>query len=382
MERPFETSQSQATRGYVFEQLPHFDLQMPPMYSSGRVLNRDRLGDMKEAMLYSSLDDGKVQCHLCNHRCLITLSKRGVCGVRENQEGKLYTLVYGRAISLNVDPIEKKPLFHLFPGSTSFSMAAVGCNFRCLQCQNHEISQLPRDQKGRIEGSEVSPSKVVSLAKQYRCQSISYTYTEPTIYFEYAYDVARQAREEGLRNIFVTNGYMTEEALEAIQPYLDAANVDLKSFKEKFYKEVCGATLKPILENLKRMRQMGIWVEITTLVIPTLNDSDQEFQEIAQFILSLGPEVPWHISAFYPTYKMLDHPRTPAAALHRAREIGIRTGLRYVYCGNIPGEEGEDTFCPYCGQRLIARIGFRVNKNEVVDGACRHCRGKIDGIWS
>ena len=337
---------------------------------------------MKEAMLYSPLGDGKVQCHLCNHRCVISPAKRGVCGVRENREGKLYTLVYGRAISLNVDPVEKKPLFHLFPGSTSFSIAAVGCNFRCLQCQNHEISQLPRDPKGRIEGSEVSPSKVVSLAKQSRCQSISYTYTEPTIYFEYAYDIAREARQEGMKNIFVTNGYMTEEALETIRPSLDAANVDLKSFREKFYKEVCGARLEPILENLKRMRRMGIWVEITTLVIPTLNDSDQEFHEIAQFILSLGPEVPWHISAFYPTYKMLDLPRTPAAALHRAREIGIKEGLRYVYCGNIPGEEGEDTFCPHCGRKLIERVGFRVGKNDVVGGACRHCHGQIDGIWS
>jgi len=352
------------------------------MNSPGCVLSGDRKEEMKEAMLYTPLEDGKVQCYLCNHRCMIPVAKRGICGVRENREGKLYTLVYGRAISLNVDPIEKKPLFHVFPGSTSFSIATAGCNFRCLQCQNHEISQLPKDQKGRIEGSEVSPSKVVSLAKQYGCQSISYTYTEPTIYFEYAYDISRQARQEGMRNIFVTNGYMTEEALEAIQPYLDAANVDLKSFRETFYKEVCGARLKPILENLKRMREMGIWTEITTLAIPTLNDSDQEFQEIAQFILSLGPEVPWHISAFFPTYKMLDHPRTPAAALHRAREIGIRAGLRYVYCGNIPGEEGEDTSCPHCGRKLIERIGFRVEKNDVMGGACRHCQGKIDGIWS
>ena len=336
---------------------------------------------MKEAMLYSPLEDGKVQCILCNHRCIISSSKKGICGVRENREGKLYTLVYGRAISLNVDPIEKKPLFHLFPGSNSFSMAAVGCNFRCLQCQNHEISQLPRDHDGRIEGSEVSPSKIISLTKQNRCRSISYTYTEPTIYFEYAYETAGQAHQEGIKNIFVTNGYMTEEALEMIQPYLDAANVDLKSFKEKFYKEICGAKLKPVLENLKRMRQMGIWVEITTLVIPTLNDSDQEFEEIAQFIVSLGPEVPWHISAFYPTYKMLNLPRTSASSLHRAREIGIKAGLRYVYCGNIPGEEGEDTFCPHCGRRLIERIGFRVTQNDVVNGACRHCHGKIDGIW-
>ena len=336
---------------------------------------------MKEAMFYNSLEEGKVQCYLCNHQCIISLSKRGLCGVRENREGKLYTLVYGRAISLNVDPIEKKPLFHLFPGSSSFSIAAVGCNFRCLQCQNHEISQMPRDGDGRIEGSEVSPSKIISLTKQYQCRSISYTYTEPTIYFEYAYDTARLASQEGIKNVFVTNGYMTEEALKTIRPYLGAANVDLKSFREKFYKEVCGAELEPILENLKRMRQMGIWVEITTLVIPTLNDSDQEFEEIARFIVSLGPEVPWHISAFYPTYKMLNLPRTAASALRRAREIGIKAGLRYVYCGNIPGEEGEDTFCPHCGRRLIERIGFRVTQNDVVNGACRHCHGQIDGMW-
>jgi pyruvate formate lyase activating enzyme len=336
---------------------------------------------MKEAMLYSPLEEGKVQCYLCNHRCTILPSKRGICGVRENREGKLYTLVFGQAISLNVDPIEKKPIFHLYPGSTSFSIATVGCNFRCLQCQNHEISQMPRDQ-GRIDGSTVSPSKIVSLAKEYQCQSISYTYTEPTIYFEYAYEAAVLASKEGIKNIFVTNGYMTEEALKTIQPYLDAANVDLKSFQEKFYKEVCGARLQPVLENLRLMRQLGIWVEITTLVIPTLNDSDKEFEEIAQFIVSLGPEVPWHISAFYPTYKMLNLPRAPASLLHRAREIGLRAGLQYVYCGNIPGEEGEDTFCPHCGLKVIERVGFRVVKNEVIRGECRQCQTKIDGVWN
>ncbi len=337
---------------------------------------------MKEAMFYSPLKDGKVQCGLCHHRCTISLSKRGLCGVRENREGKLYTLVYGRAISLNVDPIEKKPLFHLFPGSSSFSIATVGCNFRCLQCQNHEISQMPRGREGQIEGSDLSPPKIISLTKQYGCQSISYTYTEPTIYFEYAYETARLAAHEKIKNIFVTNGYMTEEALQTLQPCLDAANVDLKSFRDKFYREICGATLNPVLENLKRMKQMGIWVEITTLVIPTLNDSDQEFEEIAQFIVSLGIEVPWHISAFYPTHKMLNLPRTPASSLQRARKIGIKAGLRYVYCGNNPGEEGEDTFCPHCGLRLIERTGFRVTKNDVVNGACRHCHGKIDGIWN
>jgi pyruvate formate lyase activating enzyme len=227
----------------------------------------------------------------------------------------------------------------------------------------------------------VPPSRIVSLAKEHRCPSISYTYTEPTIYFEYAYETAVLAHQEGIKNIFVTNGYMTEEALKTIQPYLDAANVDLKSFQENFYKGICGAKLQPVLENLRWMKQFGIWIEITTLVIPTVNDSEEEFEEIAQFIVSLGPEVPWHISAFYPTYKMLNLPRTPASLLHRAREIGMREGLRYVYCGNIPGEEGEDTFCPHCGRRVIERVGFRIVKNEVVKGECSHCHTKIDGIW-
>ncbi len=336
--------------------------------------------DMKEAMFYNPLEEGKVQCSLCHHRCIILPSKRGICGVRENREGKLYSLVYGQAISLSVDPIEKKPIFHLYPGSSSFSMATVGCNFRCLQCQNHEISQMPVD-KGRIEGSTVPPSRIVSMAKQHQCRSISYTYTEPTIYFEYAYETAMLAHEEGIKNIFVTNGFMTEEALRTIQPYLDAANVDLKSFRETFYKEVCRARLNPVLENLRLMREMGIWVEITTLAIPTLNDSDEEFEEIARFILSLGPEVPWHISAFYPTYKLLDLRRTPASLLHRAREIGMRAGLRYVYCGNIPGQDGEDTFCPHCGRKVIGRLGFLVVKNEMVKGACGYCHTRIDGIW-
>ncbi len=335
---------------------------------------------MKEAMLYTGLDDGRVKCDLCNHHCVIGPSKRGLCGVRENKEGKLYSLVFERAISMNVDPIEKKPLFHLLPGSTSFSIATVGCNFRCLQCQNHEISQMPVEEK-RIEGSSVPPSKIVSLAKQYQCQSISYTYTEPTIYFEYAYETAVLAKANGLKNIFVTNGYMTEEALHVIHPYLDGANVDLKSFQEKFYKEVCGAKLQPVLENLKLMKALGIWVEITTLVIPTLNDSEKEFEDIAEFIMSLGPDVPWHLSAFYPTYRLTHLSRTPAAVLFRAREIGLNTGLYYVYCGNIPGQGGEDTFCPHCKRKVIQRLGFQVVQNDIVKGRCRHCHEGIHGIW-
>ncbi len=334
----------------------------------------------REAMFYAPLEGGKVRCFLCNHHCVIAPSRRGLCGVRENRDGVLHTLVFGRAISLNVDPIEKKPLFHFLPGSRSFSIAAVGCNFRCLQCQNHEISQMPADQ-GHIEGSPVPPEKIVSLAKQARCRSISYTYTEPTIYFEYAYETALLAHREGIKNVFVTNGYMSEEALQAIRPYLDAANVDLKGFRESFYHKVCGAKLAPVLENLKRMREMGIWVEITTLIIPSLNDSDQELEEIARFILSLGSEIPWHVSAFHPTYRLRDLPRTPSSSLHRARAIGLKAGLRYVYCGNIPGEEGEDTFCPQCGKKVVGREGFYVSSNDVVGGKCRFCQCKIEGLW-
>lgn len=336
---------------------------------------------MREAMLYRTLEEGKVRCNLCHHRCLISPSKRGLCGVRENREGKLYSLVFERAISMNVDPVEKKPLFHFQPGSTSFSIATVGCNFRCLQCQNHEISQMPTDQ-GRIEGAIVPPQKIVSLATQRRCQSISYTYTEPTIYFEYAYETAALATPKGIKNIFVTNGYMTEEALRTIHPYLHGANVDLKSFDEKFYREVCGAKLQPVLETLRLMKALGIWVEITTLVIPTLNDSTKELEAIAQFILSLGPETPWHLSAFYPTYRMTHLPRTPAETLLRARELGMAAGLLYVYCGNIPGRGGEDTYCPGCGRKIIERIGFSVTRLEMDHGKCRYCHRPIEGVWA
>ncbi len=335
---------------------------------------------MKEAMLYHPLEEGKVRCDLCHHRCVLSPSKRGLCGVRENREGRLYSLVYERVISMNVDPVEKKPLFHFQPGSTTFSIATVGCNFRCLQCQNHEISQMPVDQE-RIEGSAIAPSKLVSLAKERRCRSISYTYTEPTIFFEYAYETAILASQEGIKNIFVTNGYMTEEALKTIQPYLHGANVDLKSFEERFYRQVCGARLQPVLENLRLMKSLGIWVEITTLVIPSLNDSEKEIEAIAQFILSLGAETPWHLSAFYPTYRMTHLWRTPAETLHRAREIGKAAGLRHVYCGNIPGRGGEDTICPGCGRKIIERIGFRVIRQEMVQGKCRFCHRAIEGVW-
>ena len=335
---------------------------------------------MKEAYLYEKEPGGKVRCLLCNHRCLIADGKRGVCYVRENKDGTLYSLVYEKLISAHVDPIEKKPFFHFLPGSKAFSIATVGCNFRCLHCQNHEISQLSRDKK-KIAGEKVTGEAIVSMALQNNCASISYTYTEPTIFFEYAYDTAKIAHNKGLKNNFVTNGYMTAEALDMIAPYLDAANVDLKSFSEKFYKEICSARLKPVLENIKQMKDTGIWVEVTTLIIPTLNDAEGELRKITRFILSVSPEIPWHVSAFYPTHQMLDKPRTSPEIIRRAREIGLEEGLRYVYTGNIPGEEGENTVCYHCNNVLIRRWGYQIAEQRVTDGTCPHCGTPIDGVW-
>ncbi len=270
---------------------------------------------IKEAMLYEKLDGGSVRCALCSHRCKIAPSKRGVCGVRENREGTLYTLVYGPVIAASVDPIEKKPIYHLYPGSESYSIAAVGCNFSCTFCQNHEISQMPRE-SGRIAGREMTPREVVKEAIDSSSKSISYTYTEPTIFFEFAQDTGRIAREEGLKNIFVTNGFMTEEALEAASAWLDAANVDLKSFRDDFYKRHCGARLEPVLQTLRGMKKQGIWVEVTTLVIPTLNDDEGELREIAAFIRSLGEDVPWHVSRFFPAIQRAE-PSPDAGKDHR-----------------------------------------------------------------
>ncbi|MDP8229729.1 MAG: AmmeMemoRadiSam system radical SAM enzyme [Candidatus Gorgyraea atricola] len=285
---------------------------------------------IREAMLYERLGEGKVRCSLCSHRCTITDGNFGICGVRQNQDGKLYTLVYADVIASHVDPIEKKPIYHFLPGTFSYSIATVGCNFKCPFCQNWQISQA-RD----MSGYELEPGQVVKETKRTGCKSISYTYTEPTIFFEYAYDTARLAKEAGLSNIFVTNGYMTEEALETIKPYLDAANVDLKSFREDFYRDKCRAHLEPVLNSIKTMKRSGIWVEITTLVVPGENDSDDEFKDIAEFIAGVDPNIPWHISRFHPDFNYLESEPTPIATLKKAEEIGKATGLRNIHLGNV-----------------------------------------------
>ena len=336
---------------------------------------------MKEALFWEAEKDNQVWCHLCNHQCHIKEERVGICGVRKNIEGRLYSLVYGRLISENVDPIEKKPLFQFLPGSTSYSISTVGCNFKCEHCQNYQISQYPSRHGAEIAGKERTAREVVDAARRAGCQSISYTYVEPTIFYEFAYDCAVLAHEQGIKNVFVSNGYMGHEVTRQLAPVLDGINIDIKAFTEKFYRQVCKAKLAPVLENVRLMHELGVWVEVTTLVIPGWNDSPEELRDIARFIKGIDPAMPWHVTAFYPTYQMTDRPPTPAATLRQAREIGLEEGLRYVYEGNIPGEGGENTYCPSCGEEVINRYGFRILNQKMADGRCAHCNAAIDGVY-
>lgn len=336
---------------------------------------------MKEALFYEKLEDNRVVCTLCPHNCKLREGQYGICGVRQNQDGILYTLVYEKAIAMHVDPIEKKPLFHVFPGSDSFSIATVGCNFSCTFCQNYDISQMPRTDRGHIVGQQVSVEQVVASAKRRGCKTIACTYTEPTIFYEYAFDIARLAKENNIETVFVTNGYINEEPLRNIAPFLLAANVDLKGWDTEFYRKVVGGDLESVLNALRFMKKLGIWVEVTTLVVPTYVDNEKALHEIALFIKNeLGPETPWHISRFYPHYKCTHLPMTSLSILRRAREIGIETGLRYVYSGNVPGDEGENTYCYKCGELLIERYGFQVLHNRIRQSKCPQCGAVIDGI--
>jgi pyruvate formate lyase activating enzyme len=333
---------------------------------------------VREALLYKKIGEGQVECALCSHRCKISPGKRGLCKVRENRDGILYSLVYGRIIARNIDPIEKKPLFNFHPGSRSFSIATVGCNFHCLHCQNYDISQYPKEHAD-IPGEEVTPEKVVGEAEIAGCESIAYTYTEPTIFFEFAYDCARLARKKGIKNVFVSNGYATPEATRLIAPYLDGNNIDLKG-DDDFYRKICGARMQPVLDTIKLMKELGVWVEVTTLIIPSHNDSVDFLKWVADFIKSVDSAMPWHVTQFYPTYKLMDQPRTPIETLRLAREIGLKTGLKYVYEGNVPGEGGENTYCPSCGALLIERFGFTLKDIRLKNSACPDCGTNIDGI--
>lgn len=325
--------------------------------------------------------DGTVSCQLCAHCCRIRLGSRGRCGVRENRDGSLHSLVYGRLVAENADPVEKKPLHHFLPGSRTWSIATVGCNFTCAHCQNHQISQYPRLNQGRIIGSQRSPEETIAAAQQQGCQSISYTYVEPTIFYEFARDCMVLAHERCLANIFVSNGYMTEECARALAPHLDAINIDIKAFSEDFYRRICGARLKPVLDTVRLLHGLGVWVEVTTLLIPDLNDSPEELEQIARFIHALSPDLPWHLSAFHPAYTMLDRQPTPAASLLAARQIALANGLHFVYLGNVRSPEGEDTVCPACGTELIRRSGFFMQRNRLLAGTCPDCGSAIAGVW-
>lgn len=336
---------------------------------------------MKEALFYQVGDDRRVTCNLCSHHCRIKPGKRGICGVRENRDGILYSLVYGSLVAENCDPIEKKPLFHFLPGSLSYSISTVGCNFHCLHCQNYHISQFPHHNEGQIAGTVRSPAEVVQGAERTGCRSISYTYVEPTIFYEFARDCAMLAREKGIKNVFVSNGYMTPEVVRDLAPLLDGINIDIKAFSDDFYKKVCKARLQPVLDNVALMHELGVWVEVTTLLIPGLNDSDEELRAIARFVKGIDPAMPWHVTAFRPTYKMTDRMATPAASLKKARDIGIAEGLLYVYEGNIPGLGGENTFCPSCQAEIISRFGFSISSMQMDDGRCRACGHPVSGVW-
>src|SRR3974390_1201545 len=282
---------------------------------------------IQEARFYEKKEEGKVHCHLCAHECKIDPGKRGLCHVRENQEGTLFTLVYGMVVAENIDPIEKKPLFHFLPGSRSYSIATAGCNFMCLHCQNYDISQFPKKHGGKIPGMVRSPEAIVREAKANRCATISYTSTEPTIFLEFAQDTARLAQEQGIKNVFVSNGFMTAESAKALAEVIEGDNIDLKSFRDDFYRKVCKARLQPVLDTIERLKRAGVWIEGTTLIIPGHNEWVEELTEIAQFIKGVGPEIPWHVSAFHPTYQMMDRPRTAAEILLKAREIGLTAGV-------------------------------------------------------
>ncbi|MBN1385705.1 AmmeMemoRadiSam system radical SAM enzyme [Candidatus Woesearchaeota archaeon] len=337
---------------------------------------------MKECVLYEPTEKGgSVRCKACSHRCIIADGKRGICGVRQNRAGKLYLLVYDKVVAMHMDPMEKKPLYHFLPGTSIMSIGTVGCNFRCDFCQNWEISQAPKND-GPVYGENVKASEIVSKAKLNGCSGIAYTYNEPAIFIEFAHDVAMLARAEGLKNVYVSNGYETEEALKYMRPYIDAINIDLKSFSDDFYRKLCGARLQPVLDTIRRAKDMGFWTEITTLVIPGKNDSDAELKQIAEFIASVDKSIPWHISRFFPMYKMLDLPQTSMASLLRAYEAGKRAGLEYVYVGNIPDEKYERTFCPKCRKLVIDRAWHAGKVKIDLDGdKCPGCSTLVEGVF-
>jgi len=339
---------------------------------------------LKQAQLVQTLKDQTVQCRVCEHYCTLKPGMWGKCGIRTNRQGKLYLVLYGRAAAAHVDPIEKKPLYHFLPGSRAYSIGTYGCNMRCQWCQNWQISQV-RELDGAPEshfGEALSPQAIVMDAQRQRCASIAYTYNEPTVFFEYTYDTAKLAHEHGLKNVYVSNGFMSPEALGTIAPYLDGINVDLKGFTDELYRTYTDTRLEPVKRNIATIaRETDIWIEVTTLVIPGLNDTEAELRAMAEWLASVDADMPWHISAFHPDYRMHGRPRTPLETLLRAYEIGKQAGLRYIYIGNVRSSEHGNTHCPQCNTRLIQRAGFYAQTQWTTPGICHKCGTPLAGVW-
>jgi pyruvate formate lyase activating enzyme len=337
--------------------------------------------NLKKAVLWESRAEKKVRCNLCPWRCVIADGKLGHCEVRQNVNGVLYSLNYDKVCAANPDPIEKKPLFHFQPGSYAFSIACVGCNLQCQFCQNWQISQAVYEQ-GSIDGQAMAPEKIVEAAVRSGCKSIAYTYTEPTVFMELCEECGKLAKKKGLANVFVSNGYITKEAIDFAGEWLDGINVDLKAFGEEYYKRLCHAKLQPVLDAISYIaKETEIWMEITTLLVPGENDSEEELKKLADFIVEkAGADVPWHISRFHPNYKYLNSEMTPSESLERAERIGRQAGLHYVYMGNVPGAKSENTFCYQCGKMLIERIGYKVFSKTIEDGCCPDCGTKVAGF--
>ncbi len=333
-----------------------------------------------EARYWQSLPDRKIKCTLCPWQCVVSEGRRGCCEVRQNQDGVYYSLVYGQIATHHIDPIEKKPLYHFLPASQAFSIATAGCNVDCKFCQNWELAQRrPED----LPGVSFSPKELVRYAKQSGSTSIAYTYNEPTIFTEYMIDVAEQSKDEGIRNVVISNGFINSEPLKDLCRVIDAYKVDLKAFTESYYRDIVGGQLRPVLETLLTLREENVWTEIVYLLVPSMNDSDDELTALSKWIYNeLGPDVPIHFSRFYPKYKMRNLPPTPVKTIEKARNIALDAGLDYVYMGNVPGHEGENTLCPNCHKVIVQRVGYRIYKNQIDQGQCRHCQTKIAGIWS
>lgn len=329
------------------------------------------------AQLWRPLENTTVQCLLCAHFCRIDDGERGRCGVRENRAGSLFSLSYDKVAALNLDPVEKKPLFHFQPGTKTLSLGTPGCNLACLFCQNDSLSQPPR-LGGPVRGESVPPRDIVRMAQASGAASVAYTYSEPTIFFELMFETATLVREAGLANIMVSNGFQSPQCLDMLDGLIRAANIDLKSYRDEFYRDVCSARLDPVLKNLAHMRRLDWHLEVTTLVIPDLNDSDRELTDIARFVRDeLGPDTPWHVSRFHPCYRMREHPPTPLDTLRRAWDIGRAEGLHHVFVGNVPGSGLEDTLCPGCGQRVVERSGFTILRDRLRQGACPGCGATV-----